>query len=198
MTAESLVPTRTGSDAGGLQRREERRWSGFGAALGAAATSGIAVAVAMLAGGHGEVWTGLLGAAAVTGPAALLGARFGQRWRRRVERDAETVSVKRWLGRLAGDGAVFAGASAASTAGLLVATSAGYFGLGGILQVIGASALVAAPAGALTVAAVGLPLFVSLGRGQRPWAALLLAALLGPAALAGTLSGIAFFASMFG
>ena len=67
-----------------------------------------------------------------------------------------------------------------------------------LAKVVGTAALIAAPAGALTVAAVGLPLFVSLGRGERPWVALILAALLGPAALAGTLAVLSFFASMFG
>jgi hypothetical protein len=185
----AALTTTTASGPAALERHAERRWTGFGAALGAAATSGVGVGVALLA--------GPLVGAAVTVPAALLGARFGRRWRRRVARDADSVPVKRWLARLSGDGAVFAGASAGTTAALIGATILGSLGLLELAKFVVMAALLAAPAGALTVAAVGVPFFVSLGRGERPWVALILAALLGPAALAGTLAVISFFATMF-
>ncbi|MGF1509001.1 MAG: hypothetical protein ACFB9M_05810 [Myxococcota bacterium] len=161
---------------------DSRRWSVEGAALGLAATGGISAAVATLAGLESGVGMAALLAAVISGPAAILGAGFGLRWKRWVRRDSGRVTVARWLRRLAGDGAVVAGASAAGSATLLLT----YQGLGWaeIAKAAGASALVAAPAGALMLAALGLPFLLSLSRGRRPWLALTLSVFAGPPSLA--------------
>lgn len=167
-----------------------QEWSLFGAGLGVASTSVCSALAATLAAGEAGVGAALLVALALSGPAAALGALFGRRWKRRVERDAHRVSVARWLGRMAVDGAVFAAASTAGTMGLFGAHAA-TFGrapdLGGFLGAAGLAVAIAAPVGALTLAAAGVPFLVSLGRGRRPWRALALAAALAPPAVVGVI-----------
>lgn len=173
-----------------------RRWAADGAAFGLAASSGLAALAGGLVGGHEGWGLGLLTAGALIGPATAVGAVFGRRWRAWLRRDAGRVTVKRWLGRLAADGAL---AGAASGALAPVVLSVGLVPRPeAILFEAGLGALVAGPAGAVLLSVLGLPYVLGLVRGRRPWGILALAAVTAPPVLFGTTMVAAWVARAWG
>lgn len=158
-----------------------RRWIASGAALGLAATALPAALITVGVTSEQGIGAGLLFGALISGPAAAVGAMFGRYWRRLVARDADRVTVAGWLARLAGQGAVFASVSAVGTAASTLAVLDPGGPVTKALVGLASVALVAAPAGAITMVAAGLPFLVSLARGRRPWAALTITSVLAPA-----------------
>jgi hypothetical protein len=162
-----------------------RNWAVEGTQFGLAATGGISVLLGTLVGLNEGIASGLVCAAAVSAPAALLGAVYGPRWRRWLLRDSGRVPVGRWLRRLAHDGGAAAGLSAAASLTILALVSGTPGSLAGAVLGVSFGAAVAALAGAVVVGGLGLPLLLGVGRDDRPRGPLALAFVAGPPALFG-------------
>ena len=165
-----------------------RSWATDGAAFGVAASSGVGAAVLGLCALDGNVGPGIGAAAAIVGSAAALGAAFGKRWRRWLMRDGGAVTVKRWLRRLAVDGALAGGASSVLAISLLAAAS-GTTTVSNLFPAIAIYAGVGAVAGTTLLTTLGLPYALGLCRGRRPWRVLGAASLAGPPVLLAVLYG---------
>ena len=127
--------------------------------------------------------------------AAVVGAYLGRRWHRLVRRERGTTTIAQWIGRFAGDGAVWGTAAAWGT--ILPMAVAGA-PLGAISLALVASAIVAGSAGALVMSIVGVSHILDLTRGESPWKSLALAMVLGPSALVGVVMFLAMFAHVIG
>lgn len=171
--------------------RDEHGWEKPGAALGLAATGGVGGGLGVLAtlDGHGLMGLGL--AAAVIGPAMVMGALSGRRWKRWMRRDGGVVSVRRWLFRLGREGAYAGGLSAAATC-TAVGLASGAPHLGSFLTATATMSAVSAVAGATLLAGLGMPFVLGLSRGKRPWAVFGATFLTVPPLLVGVATALSF------
>lgn len=172
--SKDLIVASAPIDVRGLD--EPKRWSAYGAALGASATAMVTLVPAVFAETMVVASLCALGSAV----AAVSGMIIGRRWHRMVSRERGRLTVAQLLPRFAGYGAIWA---TSVVWGVLLGAVAMGAPLQGVLPAFLLSPLVSAPAGAITAGLLGVSHVLDLTRGRSPWKSLAMATVLGPSAM---------------